>query len=74
MAKNKKKRTYTVIGEVTISIYTEVEATSEEEARELAEGRSMSELGVNACCEEPDEAWVADELDGEPTILEVNEA
>lgn len=67
---------YTVNATVTISIYTEVEAESEEEALELAEGREMCSLvPPSRMGSRSDEVWChCGELDGTPQDLRVEEA
>ena len=68
--------TYTVHAEVTISIYTVVEAESLAEAKEIAEGRDMQSFchqcagGMN----QEGEVWtICGELDGEACDLQVEE-
>jgi hypothetical protein len=66
-------RSYRLIGTVTISVSTIVEAETEEEAVALAQERSVMGLCYHCAdghgiCKE----WVTSgELDGEPTNLEV---
>jgi len=65
-------KTWTVHGTVTISVYTEVEAETAEEARAIAEERDCdtphhSYYGVES------EMWVADELDGTPDVTGASE-
>lgn len=57
---------YVVSAEVTISVYTTVEASSKKEALRIAAKREMSGLSRNAFYPCGDEAWVTDELDGTP--------
>lgn len=58
-------KTYKLSGVVTISIFTEVEANSLEEAIQIAENR-----GIEACRfgdkEQAGEVWVSEEFDGMP--------
>lgn len=61
------KRRYSVAGVITISVHTEVIASSPEEAREIA----INERGIMSLCHhcatgEPDCEWVTSgELDGD---------
>lgn len=65
---------YVVYGEVKISVWTEVEANNQTEAKEIASRRMTGELAANAFTDSSDEVWVADSLDGEPVPTEVEEA
>lgn len=56
---------YTVSANITISVYTKVEASSEEEAISLAHERAVMELPANHGGDDTYE-FVADMLDGEP--------
>lgn len=62
---------YTVSGMMCISVFTEVEAESEKEALEIAEGRSVQGLCHQcATSRNKDEEWsLTGELDGEVTNL-----
>jgi len=62
---------YRVIGSISISTWTVVEAESEEEAIELANERTdmMQILSNNGDSEL--ECWMAEELDGVPTKLHI---
>ena len=60
---------YRVTAMCTIGVHTEVEATSEEEAIKIAESREVATLTIHAFASDKDEAWVTDELDGEPYNL-----
>lgn len=65
---------YVVSAEVTISMYTEVEADSPEKALEIAEGRDIKRLCIH-CSGDDDkrEEWVTSgELDGSPTKMKVD--
>jgi len=64
--KNMKK--FNLYGTVTISIYTEVEANSIEEAKEIAERRSIEGYRWGDKTQKQ-QAWVADEYDGEPNNI-----
>lgn len=57
---------------VTISIYTEVEADTIEEAVAEAEGRSIESYHWGADYAKK-EFWIADDYDGEPTDIKENE-
>lgn len=61
---------YRVIGSVTISIHTKIEAADEEQAREVAADQEMGNIDCHA---DPWIAWVAEELDGTPCIIEIEE-
>lgn len=64
---------YMVSGQMTISIWIEVEADSPEAAREAAGDASVVEL-CNYCATAKDGVWnTSGELDGTPEILEVEE-
>lgn len=68
-------RKYTVSAEVTISIWTIVEAASPEEAKEMAAERSMPSL-CHQCAgsEGADEEWrTSGDLDGEATNLRIDD-
>lgn len=54
---------YRFTGTVTISVVTEVEADTYEEALEEAEGRE-TEIGPPPTPHTEEEAWTTDELDG----------
>ena len=65
-------KTYTVTANVTISIYTEVEAKSEKEALRIAGDREQilaNEWGQDW---QKEEMWVADDYDGEPMDLRID--
>ena len=53
---------------VGVSAYTEVEADSFEEAKEIAEGRECM-LGFNGCGYTSDEVWLIEDADGMPTDI-----
>lgn len=63
---------YILNGMVTISVYTEVEANSKEEAINIALQRDIvkSEWGSPW---QKEESWVNDEYDGEVTNIEVED-
>lgn len=61
---------YTIIGTLTISCWTEVEAGTEKEALEIAETRGVSTIGYGALTSEVDEEFHF-EGDGEPYDLVV---
>jgi hypothetical protein len=65
----KRQHLYAVTGKLTITVTTVVLATSEAEAKSIAEERPTSGSwrdGGNL-----KEEWVHDELDGEPTVLSI---
>lgn len=59
---------YLVTGTVTISCFVEVDAESEEQARELANRAGMQTLCGSCSYGEPDTWNTSGELDGTPTI------
>lgn len=66
--------TYWVSGQVTISVSTRVEAKSKKEAKKLAADRGLVNLCRQCADGDPDDEWVTSgELDGIPSILEINE-
>jgi len=54
---------------VTISVYTEVEAETLEEAKAIAEERYLCSI-TNTGGDTEDEVWMCDELDGMPLDIE----
>ncbi len=56
--------TYHFTAEVTVSATTTVEADSEEQAREIAEGRTVR-LSRGLGDDDYDDEWVIEEADGE---------
>lgn len=63
---------WSLVGEVTISVSTEVEAETEEEARAIAECRDLVTLKAT-WQDDPDSEWcTSGELDGSVTIIEVS--
>jgi len=64
---------YKFNAQVTISVYTEVEADSASEALEIAKEREVGQLCHNAVYPDCDEAWFTDELDGQPEKITLNE-
>lgn len=66
------KRRYSVGAAMTISVHTEVIASSPEEAKEIAESRDVMSF-CHYCSSQSHESWTASELDGEPSDLEVLE-
>ena len=64
----KRKRWYTVSAECTVSVYTDVLASSPEEAKQLAEDRPM--VAIHESGEDRTQEWVTSgELDGTPRNL-----
>ena len=64
--------TYKISASVTISIYTEVTAYSEEEALRDAEDKSMMDI-VHDDSSSPEDYWIAEELDGSPMDIKIEE-
>ncbi len=67
---------YRVTAEVTISVTCIVEARNEKHARKLAKNATPRGM-CHSCSRESDPEdpeWVADELDGEPKIVSVEES
>ena len=56
-------------GIVTVSCHTTVEAESEEEAIEIASGRSVE---IDGFGHRSDESWIIEEGDGDPERITVN--
>lgn len=60
-------RRFRVVAEVTISVHTDVEAETEEQAKELAGQRGMMHLCWSCSSESASDQWVTSgELDGDP--------
>jgi hypothetical protein len=71
-----KPKKYRVGAQVTISIYTDVEASSREEALEIAAGRDMAAIhhATHDTSAIAAKEWVTSgELDGEPRELRVED-
>ena len=60
---------FNLIGTVTISIYTEVEAENLEQAKKITESRDIEASRWGDKTQKQD-AWIADEYDGEPMNIE----
>lgn len=61
---------YKISWTVTVSCYTEVEAESEEEARDIADQRPPQ---IWTWCGDPyGEVWIVDYVDWEPTITDID--
>ena len=60
---------FNLSGAVTISIYTEVEAENLEQAKKIAESRHI-EASRWGDKKQKQDAWIADEYDGEPMNIE----
>lgn len=60
------------IARVTISVYTEVEAKTADEAKRIAEDRNLMHV-IHTGGENKNEFWMCDELDGEPEEIQVLE-
>jgi predicted phage gp36 major capsid-like protein len=56
---------FKLIANVTISVYTQVEANTLEEAVEIAKERELMGITQTGCDTEQD-TWLCDELDGIP--------
>lgn len=57
----------------TVSIHTEVDAASEEEALEIAEERSMQSLCWSCASKDSDTAWsLSGKLDGDATDIRLS--
>lgn len=70
MSAPKKQRLYRVGAQVTISMYTEVKASSKREARRLAMQHDMMTLCYSCSRGDPTSEWVTSgELDGVPQLL-----
>lgn len=68
----KNEREFELVGEVTISVHTNVRAKSLKEAIKIAEGRALTSI-KNTWEDDPDEEWcTSGELDGTVTIIEVD--
>lgn len=65
-------KTFKLAGQVTISIYTEVQAKTKEEAIKIAEERDLCNISVSDYWSEKD-VWRADELDGRPKNIQLYE-
>lgn len=63
---------YTVTAEVTISVYTKVEAESEKEALRIASERGEIEKHEWGYSDKNKFMWIADDYDGEPVNLEID--
>lgn len=64
---------YSLYAQVTISCYTEVEASSREEAIEIAKDREMATLPHTGTFGwDESSQWIVDELDGEPSQIQVS--
>jgi len=61
---------YRLSAVVGVSAFTIVEADTEEEAIEIAEGRPAVIGGINSG-ESEDESWIVDEADGQPTDIKI---
>ena len=60
---------YRLTAQVTISVYTDVEADSLKEAIEIAEERNLMSIVGNGGDTEED-SWMCDELDGYPKNIQ----
>lgn len=64
---------YTVSAQMTISVYTIVQAENEQEAKKLAQDRSNGSPCHNAFGGDGSEFWITDDLDGVPVNITVEE-
>lgn len=70
-----KKKKFTVSGTLTISVSTEVEASSAKEAIAIASGRDIVRLCHQCARGDPDAEFITSgELDGEPDDLVAEES
>ena len=58
-------KTFSLSAQVTVSAFTEVEANSPEEAKEIASSREVVLGGLHSGAV-VNEMWIIDEADGEP--------
>jgi hypothetical protein len=72
MDKDKLKQ-YRVHGTMTISVYVDVTAKTEQEALDIAEGAPVVRLCHQCATGSPEEWSTSGELDGVPEIAEVEE-
>jgi uncharacterized OsmC-like protein len=68
----KPMKTFKLSGTVTISIYTEVEAETAEEAIDIAEERGIEVENFDSE-EQVKDVWVSSEFDGSPSKISVIE-
>lgn len=63
---------FSVSGEVTISVHTDVEAETEEEAKKIAADRGTQSFCYQCARGEPEQEWTTTgDIDGEITITGV---
>ena len=67
----RENKTYILNGEVTVSVYTEVVASSKEEAEEIAYGRDVEQSRWGDFGQKK-RVWVSDEFDGSIENIETN--
>jgi len=60
---------FILTAKVTISVYTEVEAETLEEAMRIAEDRDLMPV-IHSGGETAEDTWMCDELDGVPEFIE----
>lgn len=66
---------FQVVAHVTISVFTDVEAGTEAQAREIAMDRPLIRLCMQCSAGDATARWVTSgELDGEPVVFGVEEA
>jgi len=62
---------YIAQANMTISVFTVVEAKNMEEARAKAQEAPIGTLVHQAFCDDAEDAWITEELDGEPEITSI---
>lgn len=62
-------KTFKLNATVTISLYTEVEAETLQEAIEISQERSIEMVNNWGSDEQAQEVWVSSEFDGSPTDI-----
>ncbi len=67
-------RRWNVSAQMTISVHTEVDAATEEEAIAIAECRDVGGMTIHAFCGGPDEEWQCSDLDGMPLHIRAEQA
>ena len=58
-------KTFKLTAKITISVYTDIEAETIEEAIRISNEKELMSI-VNNGFDTPENAWMADELDGSP--------
>lgn len=74
MPRKVKLKKYRVVGEVTVSVYTEVMATSPKNAMIEAQDRGTQQFCHSCTSQDSSDQWVTTgELDGEPKPVSAEE-